>query len=75
MTKLKDPQAGRLAMALIAVAIGVASTPLALANLVLDPGFEISSPGAPLDGPWFGHWAGPVDATSRPRPHAPHSGL
>ena len=75
MNKLKDPQAGRLAMTLAAAAIGLASTPPAHANLVLDPGIEISSPGDPLDGPWFGHWAGPVDASSRPRPHAPHGGL
>ena len=61
-------------MALVAAAVGPASTSPAHANLVLDPGFEISSPGAALDGPWFGRWAGPVAATSRPSPHAPHSG-
>lgn len=75
MNKLEDLRIGRLAMTLVVAAIGLVSTQPAHANLILDPGFEIGSPRAPLDGPWFGRWAGPVDANSRPRPHAPHSGL
>lgn len=75
MDKPKNLRVGYVAVGLVAAVINLVSTAPAHANLVLDPGFEASSPGDALDGPWFGHWAGPVDATSRPPPHAPHNGL